>query len=309
MARRTEDVVFGRAGQVLLLRVPQGRPASATFSVFADSVGDDGEEEFSGAATVDAVNTTVSTASGAGQADPRRLDLASTAGIVAGRKYLLNEGQVSEWVEPLQVTATHVRLRHPLVHAYSVAAAFVSTYIEAAVDDGWAADRGNISDLSDPNPDYRVRWVSVIGGEEREAYSFFDLVRAPFQHAVDIADVALRFPGVADMLHASDRADQARALIDAAWRMVRLELAAAGLNDAAIMENEALDEAVTYAARRILAEGGTHPRTMDAAAFAELSVGAYERFMEKHFVVKPPPTAKGSDSGARVRPSDAFWVK
>jgi hypothetical protein len=310
MARRTEDVVYGRTGQTLLLRVPQGRPSAATFEVFAESVGDDGTAEFSGTATVDTVNTTLSAAAGPAQADPRRVELASTTGIIAGRKYLLSEGQVAEWVEPIEVAGAYVRLRDRLLHNFTTSATFVSTYVSADVDDVWVADRANLSDLSGPNPDYRVRWVATVGGVEREVYSFFDLVRAPFEHAVSIGDVALRFPGVAEMLHASDRTDQARALIDSAWRMVRLELAASGLNDTAIMEHEALDEAVTYAARLVLAEGGTHPRSMDAAGFAEIARATYERFMEKHFLVLlRPRVAVGSDSAAVTKTAQPFWVK
>jgi hypothetical protein len=310
MARRTERVIYGVTGQSLLYRVPQGRPSAATFKVFADAAGDDGTEEFSGAATVDAVNTTVSSASGATEDDPRRINLASTASIVAGRKYRLSEGQLVEWAEVLSVGTGFVRVRDRLMNDYTTAAVFASTYLSASIDATWVADDANLSDLSDPNPDYRIRWLVTVGGADTLAYSYFDFVRAPYIHAIDLGDVGARFPGVAEILDAGDRLDQARSIIESAARVVRLELATLELSDAAILEDERLDEAVTLAALMVIAHGGTHPRQFTAMEYVQLKTDQFDRFIDKNFRASlKPPVAAGSDSAAERRAAAPFWEK
>jgi hypothetical protein len=310
MARRTDDIVFGQVGQRLLHRVQQGRPSNAAFQVFAESVGDDASPEFVGEAALDSVDTTLSAIAGATLADPRRIPIASTAGIVRGRKYLISDDGQSEWVEPLVIAADHVRIRDRLAGSYTAAAAFVSTYLAADISDAWVADRTNLSDLADPNPDYRVRWLIAIDDQPLVAYSYFDLVRSTFEHAIDIADIARRMPGVVEMLTVADRLDQAHAIIDDAWRTVRLDLAGLDVNDAALREDESVDEAVTLAARLLLAEGGLHPRAFSAAEFLMMARERYERFFEKHFAARlRVPIASGSDSGGRERAGPRLWEK
>ena len=137
-----------------------GRPTSATFSVFEDYANDDATAEFTGTGTVDSVNTTVDVTSGIGTTDAHKINLAATTSIVTGRKYLISESSKQEWVEPIEiVSADYIRVRHPLRNSYSTAATFVGTTITAAIDATWVADASNISDHSDPNPDYRIRWA------------------------------------------------------------------------------------------------------------------------------------------------------
>src|SRR5689334_5792748 len=121
-------------GQQLALQVPNGRPSAATFDVFRNYTSDDATPEFTGAAVVDAPNTTVSASSGPTEIDPQKLSLASTTGIVTGRKYLVSENAVQEWVEPVEIRAGYIRTRHPLKNSFTTAATFVSTWITGAVD-------------------------------------------------------------------------------------------------------------------------------------------------------------------------------
>lgn len=308
--RRHDDIVWNVTGQSLRYRAPQGRPTSADFAVFADGTGDDGTAEFSGTATVDAVDTTVSSASGAQQADPRKVSLASTAGIVVGRKYLLTENSATEWGEVLSIHSGHVRMRDRLLGDYTAAATFQGCDLTAAVDATWVADRNNLSDLADPNPDYRVRWAITIGGAVVPAYSYFELVRAPRALAVDLLDVSARWPGLAEMLDVTDRGDQARTLIESASRIVRVDLAGIDLNDTAIMEDETLDEAIVRAARMVLAEAGIHPRAFSAGEYVAIATGSYERFVEQNFRVRlRAPIASGADSGAESRQAAPYWEK
>lgn len=310
MPRRTEDIVWNVTGQTLRHRAPQGRPTSATFKVFAESMGDDGTPEFTGAATVDSVNTTVSSSSGASQSDPRRLNVASTAGVVVGRKLLVAEGQKQEWVEPLQVGTGYLLLRDRLLGDYTTAATVQSCDITAAVDAAWVADLSNLSDLSDPNPDYRVRWSIVIAGVTHIAYSFFELVRAPRVLHVDLVDLGARWPGLAEMLGRADQGDQGRSILEGAWRMVRVELAGINLNDTAVMEDERLDEAVIHAAFVVLAEAGIHPRAFAPVEYVRIKAERFDRFIEQHFKIgKGVPRAGGQDSDVERTTAQGLFIR
>jgi len=283
--RTAAALLYNVTGQTLLLRVPQGRPSSATFGVYRNYAGDDDTTEFSGSATVDTVNTTVNAASGASQADPQKVSLASTTGVVLGRKYLLSENSVQEWVEPVEIRASYIRVRHPLLNDYSTAAAFVSTWLSAAVDSTFIQTLGKVSDLSDLAPDYRVRWTIVVSGVTYIAHSYFDVVRAEVRHDVDIDDINARAPGLRDSLPVEYQVEDGRPLIDAAFRAVRAHFRAINIDVLALRDNEALDELVILRALRVLAEGGWHPKDMDPVNYVTLTTGNYDRFFEQHYAV------------------------
>lgn len=308
--RRTDDITYDVTGQVLRYRVPQARPTSATFKVFSDGTGDDGTVEFDGTATVDSVNTTVNAASGAQEADPHKVSLASTASVAVGRKYLITQNSLQEWVEVASIHSGYVRTRDRLMNDFTSGATFQGTDLTAAVDGTWVADLNNLSDLEDPNPDYRVRWAITIAGQVHLAYSYFDLVRVPRLVHLELGDLTRRWPGLGEMLRQADRAEQARGIIADAWRVVRVDLKALGLNDTALMEDETLDEATAQAARMLLAEGGIHPRTFTAIEYLNMATTKYERFMEQHFRVQlRVPVASGNDSGSERRQAAPFWEK
>jgi len=283
--RSAAQLIYNVTGQTLPLRVPQGRPTSATFEVFRNYASDDGAAEFTGTASVDSVNTTVNAASGASQADPQKVSLASTTGIVLGRKYLLSESSLREWVEPIEIRATYIRVRHPLLNDYTTSATFVSTWLSAAVTNAFIQDLGKLSDLSDLAPDYRVRWTILVGGTTIVAHSYFDVLRAEQRHSVDIDDVNERAPGLRDSLPKEYQAEEGRPLVDAAYRAVRAHFFAINFDVNALRDNEALDELIILRALRILAEGGWHPKAIDAGSYILQTTTNYDRFFETHFSV------------------------
>jgi hypothetical protein len=284
--RRTTDILHGVLSQTLTLLVKQGRPTSATFEVFRNYSDDDATAEFSGTATVDTVNTTVSAASGTSEVDPLKISLTSTTGIEAGRRYLLAENELEEWVDPLEVTATYVRVRHPLENDYTTSATFKSTNVSAAVDSTFVADLNKLSDTSDTAPDYRVVWTVVVGGATIIAYSFFDVVRAHVRHQVEISDVTDRAPGLHDNIPTEYRTEQGRPLLEAAWRALRADLVKIGVDVNTLREDEVLDELVILRSLRVLAEGGWRPGDVDWAAYLTVVTGNYDRFFEQHFAVQ-----------------------
>lgn len=281
--RSTTSLTFGVAGQTLELRAQQGRPTAVTFAAYRDVTLDGGTAEFSGTATIDTVNTTVSQASGDGQTDPQQVFLSSTAGILTRRKYLLSEASKAEWVEPIEIQPTYIRVRQQLANAYTTAATFVGTTMIASVDDTWAATPGKLSYLQDTNPDYRCRWVYTVAGVQYVTYSFFDLVRERVLHDVDLDDVNARVPGLADSLPKEYRPTNGRELIDSAWRMVRARLLAAGLQPDVMRDDEGLDEMVILGALKILADGGWRPPAMDLQTFVQTASKNFEDFFQINY--------------------------
>lgn len=312
MSSRTTDIVYGVTGQTLEYRVPQGRPTSAAFAVFDDFAGDDDTAEFSGTATVESVSTTVDATSGAGQVDPTKISLTSTTGITTNRKYLISEGSKQEWVSPVEiVSGDYIRVRYPLKNAYTTSATFVGTTITAAVDSTWVADEGNVSDHLDPNPSYRVRWAIVVDSVTYIAYSYFDLVRAPVQHSVDIDDVNARAPGLHDSMPTEYEAEQGRPLLDAAWLSVQAKLAAHSIDADAFRNAQILDELVILRSLCLLAMGGWKPLGYESVAQYVLDTKTdYETFFQQHIsVTQKSRLATGTTGGASVVRAQSFWSK
>lgn len=312
MSRTTTDITYNVTGQSVLYRVMDGRPTSATFKVLLDSAGDDDTAEFSGTATVDSVNTTVDVACGADYSDPQQVKLAATTGIVVGRKYLLSEASRQGWVEPIEiVSGDSVRVRHPLRSNYTTAATFVGTYISAAIDSTWVADEGNINDQVDQNPGYRVRWEIVIGGATQVAYSFFDLVRAPVTHQIDLSDLNDRAPGLVDSCPTEYKVDQGRSLIQSAWRSVQARMAAMQIDTDAFRDDSITDELTILCALNMIARGGWRPLGFDSLTeYIDTTQQNYDRFIEQHFVAAMPhDLAQGSSGAAEPMMQKNVWSK
>lgn len=313
--RRTGELLWNVTGQSLILRVKQGRPTSAAYQVFRNYADDDSTPEWSGNATVESVNTTISVASGQAQSDPRKLSLTSTATIQVGRKYLVSESSLQEWVEPVEIQPTFIRVRHPLENDYTTAAAFASTYLSAAVDATWIADKNHLSDIDDQMVDYRVKWSIVVGGATVVAYSFFDVLRQLVLHDVDIADVNDRAPGLHDSMPIEYRPDQGRSLIETSFRAVMAHFAALRIDVHAVRDDFVLDELVLLRTLRVLAEGGWHPKNIDIGSYVQLTTGNYDRFFEQHFVILKHDlqtsitAAAAQNTTSRDRGREATWSK
>ena len=314
MSRTTTDITFEVTGQTVAYRVLQGRPTSATFSVFYEHADDTSTALFSGTATVDSVSTTVDASSGPSQTDPQKINLTATTGIVTtGQKYLISEGSRSEWVSPIQVvSADYVRVRHPLKNEYTTAATFVSTTITAEVDATFVADETYLSDPLDPNPSYRVKWSIVMSGDDQVAYSYFDLVRAPITHQIDLDDLNARAPGLLDTCPLEYNVEQGRPLIEAAWRSVQADIAALGIETDAIRDDQILDELVILRALNVLATGGWRPLgfASSLSEYVAITRAEYDRFLEKNFqVVMTRRVADSTGGGAQPVRAAPTWAK
>jgi hypothetical protein len=310
--RRSADIVFGVTGQTLLHRVHQGRPSSATFEVFHECASDEDEPEWSGTATVDSVDATLAAAAGVGQSDRASLTLdAGGASVESGRRYRLSQNGRVEWALIVSRNGNSLVASAPLQNAYSTGADFESTYLSAAVDAAWVADDANLSEASDPTPDYRVRWEIVVGGATLVQFTFFSLVRGALEHGITMHDVEARFWNLIDDTPIDHRADGGSRLIDAAWEDVQADLSGNSIRANGLRDAQLLDQLLIHRIRLICAANGRRPADMSSEAFLAYAEKEYQRFLERHFLLASTvATAVGTGgSSARTKASPPIWRK
>ena len=300
---------------MLWLRVLSGQATAATGNVYLDTQGEDSTDtpEFTVAGVPEITSILVDAASGPSQSNPRLLLLASTAGLQIGRKYLLSENGTTFWVEPVEIDAGNsITCRYPLPRDYTIAATLVSTWISFLVDPTFVADEDNLSDLIDTSPSWRMRCaVTNVSAVQELHYIFFDLVRAPINHSVIMADLALRWPGLMHQLDVDQESDSGQAIVDAAWRSLRADFAAIGINEAAIGDLEGLDEAMVLKLRAVLASGGMHPSNFDVDAFYAIAHAEWNAYFEANYKVvltreMRPGTSGAADETMVIGPT---WAK
>ncbi len=280
--RNNDTILYNVTGQSLTHRAVQGRPSAVTFAVYRDAYGDDQAPEFSGTATIDTVNTTITVAAGYAQNDNRTITVASATGIVTGRKYLLSGNGQSEWVEPVYILSTTIIVRQPIAGDFATGAALASTYATAAIDDTWVALLANLSDLSNPWPDYRIKWTATIGGSSFVEYGFFDVARENANYSVDIEDVNLRAPGLRDSMPTDYRADNGATLLRSAWYALQADFNSLGLTTESIRDAQFIDEAMILKCLAILASGGWRPLNVDWQAYYDNTTKQLASLLTQH---------------------------
>lgn len=225
-----QEVLFNVANQVLVWDAPEGRASSVTsVTVELANADDINANEFAPTGTVETnPNTTLDAAAGVGQTNLKLIPLTATTGASVGRWYLLTAAKGhKEIVEVDEVdSGVSVTAKHNLHNAYASGDAFVSTRITAPVDATWMATEANLSPEDSTHPVYRVVWVYVVNSVTYRHESYLDLVRTSAQHTVTPLDVAEVKATWLDDLPLDYRRDQGRALIDRAYRNVRLHLLA-----------------------------------------------------------------------------------
>lgn len=314
MSRTTEAITFAITGQTVSYRCPQGRPTSATFKVFHEWADDNTTAEFSGSALVTLPSTTLGGLAGPSETDPQKLlisDPLVASSFLTTTKYLISEDSQQEWFQPIQVTGTYLRARHPLKNSYTTAATIVSTTITAAIDATFVAAIQNLSDLSDPNPGYRVRWEILVGGVTVVAYSYFDLVRTPVTYGVDLDDLNARAPGLHDSMPLEYRTEQGRPLLDAAWLAVQSKMQSLRIDTDAFRDDQAVDELVILKSLCILADGGWRPPAYPSQEGYILKAQSdYDRFVEQHYqAVLAHRLALSSGGGTETVVALPYWSK
>lgn len=253
-------ILFGQSGQSVYFDCPQGRPSAVTSAtVWEESDDDDSTaaQAALGAPAIESVSLTFNAASGASESDPRKLNLASTTGLVRGRQYLATAATgETEWVELARIDSanTNAYARSDLLHDYASADTLVSTRITATVDATWVADDTNLSNPLSPRPRYRVVWVYTVAGIVYRGASFVDLVRYPAMHSVTAADIDRLSRGWLSRLANEDRIGQGEAVIKEAAYQVKHDLWRRDLASYAHRNSEVLNELIRRKAVFLVAQ-------------------------------------------------------
>ncbi len=288
---RHQELLYNVTGQSFIYDPPEGRPSGTpTVEVFAAGVDDDGTAETAttGSCSVDSVDTTLDGAVSAGSTS---LTLASGSGIVRGRRYLLTDATtaVREWVEVLAVNGTAVIVRQPLINDFATASTFEGCRISISVNSTWVADDSKITDVLAANVNtnttsapgaagYRLRWSYTVDSVATIGVSYADLVRYQSKNLVNALDVDRTFPGWIDRLATDYREDQGAALVDEAFRAVKMDALADAQLLRRIRDTEVLSELVKYRANVLAVQNNVLRGSADTTAL-EVARGLYtERY-------------------------------
>jgi hypothetical protein len=258
----TIDLIFNVTGQTIYFDCVEGRPSSITsVAVFPATTGDAGtaESATTGSAAVETnPNTTVNATSGAGENNPRKINLTAITGVAVGRSYLLTgSNSEKEWVEIVEVDSDggdlDVYARSPLHNAFVNTDTFQSTRVSISIDSTWIADSSNISDGDgSPGPGYRARWVYVVDSVTYVKDAYLDVCRYVEQYSVTPADMERFLPSWRNILPTYHRVDGGRKLIAEAYQQVQFDLYSAEVSDSLARDREAMDELVKQKARELI---------------------------------------------------------
>ena len=310
MAATVQDILYNVTGQSLYWDPPEGVPSSVTsVAVYQIGTGDDGtaESATTGSASIDSVSTTVDSTSGAGQTNPRKVNLTATTDIAIGRQYLLTSAATAEteWVTVVAIaSADYVLSAAPLQNAYANADTFKGARISISVNSTWVADSSNISDDSDPNPGYRVRWVYTVASVVRVHDSYFDLVRYPGKHSVVPTDMLVIVPNWLERLPTYHREDQGKRLIDQAYVDLTYDLHRSGHADEMMRHRPAMDR-LTMLRAWVLLE-----RTGQSEVQQALALDTYNAELNGLVkVVTKIPEATDTSGGGETGVAQSIWSK
>lgn len=280
--RTAQDITFDVAGQKVYFDCPEGRPTSVTSAaVFLWDVSDDDTAESAiGTPSVETgPATTIDAASGYGQTDARVLNVTATTDFAIDRSYLVTSADgAKEWFDCVEIdSGNSVIARHPFHNAFTASDTVQSTRIQATIDSTWVADETNLDESAGPNPSYRIRWVYVVGGVTYVADSYFNLVRYVGKHGVRPQDIEVMLPGWLDTLPSDHRHTQGRALLDEAYRGVKLDLRKIDLAAASLAESEVVDELVRY---KVVALG-EYVKLLSSGGSAEAVAVSRQQYQEQ----------------------------
>lgn len=250
------------AGAQTIRTVPldqHGRPvkvASATYAI-VDTRYDADDAAFevaTGAATLDAVNTTLSQAAGRSSADPHVVVVASAAGITAGKRYLLASGGQVDVVRVLGVSGTTVRLAAAVTLSFPSGSAFQGLEISCSVPSGATGDDEYLEE----------NWLSVKWTPDGLA-PFLEsiyLERVSPSQLISPDEVLNLDPTLQAYADADMTVDQAaRQAVDD----FLVDLLAAGREDTSVMAGPIGKRALVYLSAWHLLKGATDPSAVSRA--------------------------------------------
>lgn len=179
----------------------QGRPArvtSATYTIVDVDHSEDSSERTitSGAATLAAVDTTITAAAGASASDAKRLTVTSATGITVGRTYLLASvgGRYRNLVTVAGLASTTVYAHYPISGVYAASDTFQAIELEAT----FPLAEANDAEAIDDGRRYQIVWSYTLEGESFLTPQEVHLLRYSGEAWITEADVVRAYPPVVD---------------------------------------------------------------------------------------------------------------
>lgn len=229
---------FGLTGQVVEFYPPEaleGVPSAPTVKLYRADQSNDDTPEQTPAGTVDATTILTNAASGFFNhaVSRRRVFLASVAGLVVGRRYLLQNlvGQ-REVVTIVKIDATSIDVELDLGHDYPIGSSLIGIRITWTVDATWIADETNINDAREP---YRVLWQYTIGTSRRQ-WQLLDVTRFPARSGLTVNDLADHIPDIVYQDEAPGMGSTFQRVISAGWRRLSRDLRGHGRDPNSVLD-------------------------------------------------------------------------
>ena len=301
---QTVDLIYNQTGQTVYVYPDEwalGVPTSATCAVYKGDKDMDEDPEFSPTVTIDSVSTTIAAAAGPAQSNPRRLVLASCAGIDPGISYLAEtDAEQRELVTPTKAhtASAYIDLENELRYDYPASGCTLKgVRMSFTVNADWIANSNNI--LLPDWPSYKAVWTYTLGGLSRRAYTYLRIVRQVAKTGVTVRDLQKYMPDILLEEPRSQRGQGYNPLIEGAWEDCRRDLLALGREPSVFRDTEIL--AGLHIRRCLLNLGlyrGVAPGNWDPVAWTNQMRQDYEAYKSEHFGAKTTPKVDETTSGA-----------
>lgn len=330
MYRTSSTLVYNLTGQLVEFYPPasevilQGFPtAAAAYTVFDGTQSNDDAAEFSGTATLDTVNTTVSSSSGVSQTNRRTINLTATTGIVVDRRYVVqNSNGQREIVVPSLVTASTIEVDYDLSfdyesadvfrgirHTFTVDATFIQDASKINVYGLSVLSRGHRASSSDTlSPPYRVQWVYSTD-ETKHAWTYFDVARQQAKHSVTIRDFLGIIPDAPYHEPQGQKGQQLQKQIDAGWRRVQEDVRLDGKDVDAIREGPLLDDLVFKASVWMAAKANIKPDGWEVTEWEDTAMKDYKQTYNRALNGNQLWIDTGTAGGIASEPAGNLWLR
>jgi hypothetical protein len=222
------------------------RPTSATFVILDLRYGEDDTNrvvQASTAATVDAVSTTTSGASGGSQANRALVQVADETGVTADGRYLLTDATTGHrtMVGVANLVGKKVYLKEPLTRDYATGSTFEGIDVSATFPAAEANDEDRLDNGGGP---YAIDWTWVGVNPTTQRDITYVKRNPEFQWRVTLNECANVSPSLAKQLVNTDNA--AEHFLEQAHHDYYAELAAIGRDPANFYGGPNHDEYIKY---------------------------------------------------------------
>lgn len=334
---RRQALVFGVTGAELdMVRTDWylGAATAPAAKMWRGGQGNDEAPLFTPTPTIDATSLAITADAGYSQSDRRKVVVASvgppvsTAGLSVGTPYYLEnpDGQRELVRFRRIVSGQFLETEQDLAYDYPaspVASLIVGLRMSFVIDPTFIATVSNVNlrnwyrqrfdeeeflSLDNALP-YKVLWSYTLAGLPRRHWTYFDVVRSPFQTGVTGDDLADLWPDVLEAEPRQTRGQKYQRFITAAMRRVTFDLRTADVDPNQIAEGETLDEIVRACAIMLIAESGRSPPGRDVENFIRERAGLYLRLRDKAIDGAKLVQSQNTDGSLTREPIPPRWFR